>query len=151
MRSNIALFWILAAFFALAGAGYVLWYWFEDPTVFDGLWGGNQREGFWVGVIGFALSSLLAILIAFFLAINHRRQKGRALPEDRLDADIDDGDPELGHFSPWSWWPIVLAFAAGLMFLGLAIGVWLMLYAVPILLVSLIGWTYEYTRGNFSH
>ncbi len=151
MRSNIVIFWLLSAFFLFAGALYVGWSYFEDPNVFNDLWGGTHREGFWVGTIAFLLSSILAAFIAFFLWLNYRRQAGQQLPEDRLDADIDDGDSELGHFSPWSWWPIVLAFAAGLMFLGLAVGAWLMLYSVPILVVALVGWVFEYTRGNFAH
>ena len=54
------------------------------------------------------------MLIAFYLGRVHRAQGGE-LPEDRLDANIDDGDAEQGHFSPWSWWPIMLASAAALM------------------------------------
>ena len=50
---------------------------------------------------------------------------GSVWPEDRLDASIDDGDPELGHFSPWSWWPLILAISATLGFLGFAVGVWI--------------------------
>ena len=50
------------------------------------------------------LSGALSVLIAFYLARIHKRQGGE-LPEDRLDANIDDGDAEQGHFSPWSWWP----------------------------------------------
>ena len=51
----------------------------------------------------------------------HKAQGGE-LPEDILTADIDDGDPELGEFSPWSWWPIVLALSAAIVFIGLAVG-----------------------------
>ncbi|WEK62914.1 MAG: cytochrome c oxidase subunit 4 [Candidatus Microbacterium colombiense] len=35
---------------------------------------------------------------------------------------MDDGDPELGEFSPWSWWPIVLAGSAAVFVVGLAVG-----------------------------
>ncbi len=36
------------------------------------------------------------------------------------------------------------------MFLGLAVGIWLMFIGAPIVLVSVIGWYYEYYRGNFA-
>ena len=62
----------------------------------------------------------------------------------------DDGDAELGFFSPCSWWPLVLAFAIGLSFLGLAVGFWLTFCAVGLVLVALVGWVYEYYRGNFA-
>ena len=72
------------------------------------------------------MSAILSAFIAFYLGRVHKAQ-GAELPEDRLDANIDDGDAELGFFSPWSWWPIVLAAGAALAFLGLAIGFWLSL------------------------
>jgi uncharacterized membrane protein len=139
MRANAILFWILAAFFALAAAIYVFW------TAVDDLIPGIE----WVGTVAMSLSALLSAFIAFYLGRVHRAQ-GAELPEDRLDANIDDGDAELGFFSPWSWWPIMLAAAAALLFLGLAIGFWISYIAVPLGLISLIGWVYEYYRGNFA-
>lgn len=78
------------------------------------------------------------------------KEQGGELPEDRLDANIDDGDAELGFFSPWSWWPIVLAGGAALAFLGLAVGFWITFIAVPLALIGLVGWVFEYYRGNFA-
>ena len=72
---------------------------------------------------GMLLAAILSAFIAFYVGRSHAAQGGE-LPEDRLDANIDDGDPELGHFSPWSWWPVSLAFGAGLVILGLAVGFW---------------------------
>ncbi len=78
-----------------------------------------------------------------------KKNLGGVLPEDRLDAEIDDGDPEIGFFSPWSWWPVFLAGGIALATVGLAVGVWFSLYAIPLVLVGLVGWTYEYYRGYF--
>jgi hypothetical protein len=139
MNANIKLYWILAVFFALLAAVYVVW------SLLDPLQG--QIE--WVGTFGIALSGVLVAFVAFYLAKVHDAQGG-ALPEDRLDANIDDGDPELGFYSPWSWWPIMLAASAALLFLGLAAGFWISYIAIGLGIISLVGWVYEYYRGLFA-
>lgn len=136
MKTNLNVFWILFGFFALLTAAYTVW------SIID------TTEVEWVGTIAIGLSAVLSAFIAFYLQLVNR-STGGLLPEDRLDADIDDGDPELGHFSPWSWWPMVLAASVGLVFLGLATGIWIVFYAVPLALLGLVGWVYEYYRGNF--
>ena len=136
MKTNIVVLWVLTVYFFILAAIYTVW------AIIDT----NQIE--WVGTLAIALSGALTVFIAFFLQVVQKNQGGE-LPEDRLDADIDDGDPELGFFSPWSWWPIFLAGGAGLVIVGLAVGVWVALYAIPLVLVGLVGWTYEYYRGYF--
>ena len=139
MRANVILFWILAAFFTLVSAIYIFW------TIVD-----EREPGVeWVGLVALSLCAVLSAFIAFYLGRVHREQ-GAELPEDRLDANIDDGDAELGFFSPWSWWPIMLAGSAALFFLGLAVGFWIAFIALPLGILSLVGWVYEYYRGNFA-
>ncbi|MRX42549.1 cytochrome c oxidase subunit 4 [Agromyces kandeliae] len=139
MRANVILFWVLTGFFALSAAVYIFW------TTID-----EREPGVeWVGLVAISLSGVLSAFIAFYLGRVHKEQGGE-LPEDRLDANIDDGDAELGFFSPWSWWPIMLAGSAALAFLGLAVGVWISFLAIGPALVSLVGWVYEYYRGNFA-
>jgi hypothetical protein len=137
MRTNLRMFWILAGFFFFAAALYTVW----------SLLASGHVE--WVGTIAIALSGILAVLIAFYLLLVIRSQGGE-LPEDRLDANIDDGEAEQGHFSPWSWWPIVLAASSAVVVLGLAIGPWLSFIGVGVLLVAIVGWVYEYYRGYFA-
>lgn len=139
MKSNVVMLTVMAAYFALTTVVYIIW----------NILAGTGFEP--VGTIALLLSTVLAGFIGFFLNMVNRSQGGILLPEDRPDADIDDADPELGHFSPWSWWPLVLGFSVGLVFLGLAVGFWLIFLAVPFVLVALTGWTYEYYRGNFGH
>ncbi|MBX0298966.1 cytochrome c oxidase subunit 4 [Cryobacterium sp. 1639] len=139
MKANISLYWILAVFFALLAAVYVVW------GLLDPLQGSIE----WVGTFGIALSGVLVAFVAFYLDKVHKAQGGE-LPEDLLDANIDDGDPELGFFSPWSWWPIMLAASAALLFLGLAVGFWISYIAVGVGVISLVGWIYEYYRGLFA-
>jgi hypothetical protein len=137
VRANATLFWILAAFFFLADVIYIVW----------SLVSTGHVE--WVGTVAIGLTGLLGTLIAFYLTRVHLATGG-VLPEDRLDADIDDGDAEQGFFSPWSWWPMFLGFGAALVFLGLAIGVWVAVIGVPIAIIALVGWIYEYYRGYFA-
>jgi hypothetical protein len=146
VRANYVLFLILAVFFLLADALYFFWSIAAPTRPVENWYDGIE----WVGTVGIALSAILSSLISFYLRLSHRGQGGE-LPEDRADAEIDDGEAEQGFFSPWSWWPIMLALSAGLVFGGLAVGIWISIIGVGVLVVSLIGWQYEYYRGYFAH
>jgi len=137
MKTNIVVFSILAIYFGLLATVYTVW-----SLIADG-----AME--WTGSLAITLSGVLCLLIAFFLQIQFKNQGGE-LPEDRLEANIDDGDAELGFFSPWSWWPVTLAAGAAIAFAGLAVGFWVALYGLPLILIGLVGWSYEYYRGYFA-
>ena len=137
MRVNINILWVLSAFFAFACAAYSTW----------AILAYGQVEP--VGSIGIGLVCVMSVFIAFYLQRSFKAQGG-PLPEDRLDASIDDGDPELGHFSPWSWWPLVLAISATLGFLGIAVGVWIAAIGGAVFIIAIVGWVYEYYRGYFA-
>jgi hypothetical protein len=145
MGTNARLFWILAGFFFAADIAYILW----SLLVSARPAASAPPEVEWVGAVAIGLTGALSALIGFYLWRVHKGQRGE-LPEDRLDANIDDGDAEQGHFSPWSWWPIVLATAAALTFLGIAIGPWISFIGVSIFLIAIVGWVYEYYRGYFA-
>ncbi|WP_165064946.1 aa3-type cytochrome oxidase subunit IV [Marisediminicola senii] len=103
-----------------------------------------------VGVITVGLCAVLCLLLAFYFGRLVKSVGGDLLAEDRLDANIDDGDSELGLFSPWSWWPILLAAASTILILGLSVSAWIAIIALPILILCLIGWFFEYYRGYFA-
>lgn len=103
----------------------------------------------WVGSIALLFLAFMGGLIAFYVQRVHKAQGGE-LPEDTPTADIDDGDPEIGEFSPWSWWPIVLAFSAGIAIIGLAVGTWMVPIGLAVFVVAIVGWVYEYYRGYFA-
>ena len=148
MRANTILFAILAAFFFLADGIYIVWSIIDPQHPVDP---GEWWDGIeWVGAIAMLLSGLLAGFIAFYIGVSSRGQGG-LLPEDRLDAEIDDGEAEQGFFSPWSWWPIMMALSGSLVVTGLAIGIWIAIIGGAVLVVSVIGWQYEYYRGYFAH
>ena len=139
MKSNITIFAIVAVYFLVIGTVYTAW-----NLIVHG-----YLE--WAGTVVIYGSGALSILIMVYLWLVQRKQGG-VLVEDRPDSDIDDGDPELGEFSPWSWWPLFLAFGAALVVLGLCIGAnfWLSFLTAPLVLVGVVGWIYEYYRGNFA-
>lgn len=144
MRSNVGIWWIISVFFAFAGTLYTVWNILDHSDV---VW---YHAIEWVGTVALYFTAIMAALIAFYLGRVHKAQGGD-LPEDILTSEIDDGEPEMGHFSPWSWWPIVLAFAAALGMLGLAVGSWMMPIGLGVFLVAIVGWVYEYYRGYHAH
>lgn len=143
MKTNVNLWWILTWFFLVVAVIYTGWNILARP---DLAW---YTAIEWVGTVTLLFTSAMAALIAFYVHRVHRAQGGE-LPEDVLTADIDDGDPELGEFSPWSWWPLVLAFSAALFILGLAVGQFLLPIGAAVFVVAIVGWVYEYYRGYFA-
>jgi hypothetical protein len=140
MRTSATLFWVITVFFFASAIAYTVWSWFYYPH--------HALEP--VGTVALTLTGVLGAFIAFFLARTHATQNGVELPEDRLDANIDDGDPELGHFSPWSWWPFMLGLSVAIGALGIAVGWWIVPIGGGLAVVSLVGWVYEYYRGYFA-
>ena len=131
MRIEGALFALGFVFFsAIAG---IYWYLSRDE----------------IGTTALALTGALAFLIAFYALYTSKRVYPR--PEDRLIAEIDEADPEYGFFSPHSWWPLVVAFSAMLIVFGLIFAVWLIVLGISVLLIGLVGWLFEYYRGEFAH
>lgn len=139
MRSNIVVWWVITAFFATMSGIYTVWSLVDE----------YHRRVEWVGTVALLFVAFMGAMIALYLRKTYKAQGGE-LPEDVLTADIDDGDPELGEFSPWSWWPLVLAGAAGVFMIGLAVGQFLLPIGVAIFVVAIVGWVYEYYRGHFA-
>ena len=139
MKSNIVIFGILTAYFLIVGSMYTIWNLITHGYIE------------WAGTTAILLSGGLTAMISVYIWLVQKKQGG-VLVEDRQDTDIDDGDPEIGEFSPWSWWPIVLAFSLSLFILGLCIGFnfWLTFLSLPVVLIAVVGWVYEYYRGHFA-
>lgn len=102
-----------------------------------------------VGVVAIVLSAGLSLLIGFYLWWTSRRIDPR--PEDDPTADISEGAGELGQFAPYSWWPLPLGLAGAMIFAGFAIGIWLSLIGLGLGAISLVGWVYEFYRGEHAH
>jgi hypothetical protein len=121
----------------LADIAYAVWTYIDQGAVEP------------IGTAAMALLVILAIFIAFYLYSGMRRTA--PLPEDRLDANIEDGAGEVGFFSPWSWWPFMIGAAAAVAFAGLAVGWWLFIVAAPFALVGVVGFVFEYDRFAHAH
>ena len=135
MRVEALIFLGLTVFFMIAAIVY-------------GVLAGTKEP---VGIVGFALSAGLSFIIGSFLWFSSRRLED-IRPEDNADADVADGAGDLGFFSPGSYWPFGLAFAAAV--LGIATAfllVWLMVIAVGFLLVTICGLLFEYHRRPRTH
>ena len=132
MKIEYSLFIGMAFFFGLLGIIYG--------------WLSNWEA---VGSAGLLLLAGLAAVIGSYLWVTARRIDAR--PEDDPYARSSESAGEQGFFSPWSWWPLPLAIAGAVCFLGLAIGWWLFYIGVGIGAVSLVGWVYEYSRGQHAH
>jgi hypothetical protein len=115
------------------GADIVYWYTSQDPT----------------GTAALALAVGLAILAGFYILFTGRRLPPR--PEDNPEGEIVEGTGEIGFFSPHSWWPLFLGLACAVLALGFAVGWWLVLIGLLLVVFCSIGFVFEYYRGLFSH
>jgi hypothetical protein len=138
MKFNGNLFWFLAAFYGIDTAGYVIWNF-------------NTYDGYFepIGTAALGMLVAMSVFLAFYIQFTEKRQG--SVPEDRLDANIEDGDSEIGYFAPWSWWPFFLGLFVALAFAALAVGWWLFFIAFPLALVALIGFVFERSRGQNAH
>jgi len=101
-----------------------------------------------IGTTALAMTGGLAFLVAFYSLYTAKRVYPR--PEDRLDAEVEEADPEYGFFSPHSWWPLPVGLGAMLTAWGFIFAVWLIVLGVAVLMLGLIGWLFEYYRGSFA-
>ncbi|MCJ1681417.1 cytochrome c oxidase subunit 4 [Streptomyces sp. APSN-46.1] len=99
-----------------------------------------------VGTTALFLAFGLSVMIGYYLAFTAKRVDEMA--QDNLEADVADEAGELGFFSPHSWQPLSLAIGGAFAFMGVIFGWWLMYFSLPVILIGLWGWVYEYYRGE---
>jgi hypothetical protein len=102
-----------------------------------------------VGTVGIPLVGGLVGMIGAYFALLARRIDAR--PEDDPLGEIEQGAGDQGVYSPWSWWPLAIAAAAAIVFAGLAIGWWLVYVGVVVGVIALVGWVFEFSRGQHAH
>ncbi len=124
-------------FYALVGVVYGFWTKAVDGTI-D-----------WIGTTVLVFTALMAFLIGFYFNFTAKRIGN--LPEDDLNADQDDADPDYGFFSPHSWWPMAVAGSVAIVAYGWVFAAWLVALGVVSLLLSVVGFVFEYYRGDHAH
>jgi hypothetical protein len=111
------------------------------------IWSAQQGTAELIGVVCLILSGGLCGIVGSYLGFVARRIDPR--PEDRADAEIADGAGDLGFFSPGSYWPIGIAFAAAVEGLAMAFWQpWLIATGVVLILVTVSGLLFEYYIGQ---
>jgi hypothetical protein len=104
----------------------------------------------WTGASALVMTFLLTTMVSVYLYFHATRMDPR--PEDRKDAEIADGAGELGFFPPYSWWPLWTALALGSVVFAVASGAWwLVIIGFVLGAVALVGWIFEYYRGEHAH
>jgi hypothetical protein len=136
MKTNTRIFTLLTFFYILVAAVYGYW-----SNLVDGE----------IEVIGFAAIGMLVFLSGFLAFYLGKTAKGFTGPEDLPDANIEDGEAEVGFYAPWSWWPVMLGIGGALCFTSLAIGWWMFAIGFPLAIVALIGFVFEHSRGLHAH
>jgi hypothetical protein len=122
--------WMFAGFAAfMLAAAVVYGWWSKEPA----------------GTTALFLAFGLSTMIAFYLGFTANRADTGAM--DNEQADVADDAGELGFFSPHSWQPLMLASGGALAFMGIIFGWWLMFFSLPVILLGIFGWVFEYYRG----
>lgn len=98
------------------------------------------------GTTALFLAFGLSIMIGYYLAFTAKRVD--AMAQDNKEADVADEAGDVGFFAPHSWQPLSLAIGGAFAFLAVAIGWWLLFFSLPLLLIGLFGWVFEYYRGE---
>jgi hypothetical protein len=122
------------------------WKMFLGLAVFYAVLAGvyNRLSSEIVGSAALALSGGLAALIAFYLWYTSKRVGLQ--PQDNDEGEIYEGAGEVGFFSPGSWWPLAVAATSIIVGLGLILGWWLTVIGIGLLVASIVGFTFEYSR-----
>jgi hypothetical protein len=136
MKSEYRVFGIVTLFLFVAAAVYWWWTAVTLPHGVD-----------FIGSIALILSGLLCAMCGGYFWFVSRRIEPR--PEDRDDAEIQEGAGEIGFFSPGSYWPFGLAVAALTAGIGMVYWMWwLIAIGLIALLVATGGLLFEYYTGS---
>lgn len=110
----------------------------------------SERGGDWTGTSALVMTTLLCAMIALYLGFHAKRMDAR--PEDLQDAEIADGAGELGFFPPFSWWPLWCALSLSTIVFALAVlAWWLFIIGLTLGAIALVGWIFEFYRGEHAH
>lgn len=99
----------------------------------------NEDTGTACLLFGFAAYALIG---AYFF-LQWRRRKGIPRPEDRDDAEMADGEGEIGFFPAASIWPAAIGLGAIFLGVGLIYGVWYLVIGFVFVFGGVAGFVVE--------
>ncbi len=140
MKTNTNIFILLTFFYLVVAIAYGYWSWLASPE--------DNKHFEVIGTAAIGMLVFLSGFIAFYFGKAARNYTG---PEDMPEANIEDGDAEMGFFAPWSWWPLALGIGSAICFTSLAVGWWLFAIGFPLAIIALIGFVFEHSRGQHAH
>lgn len=129
MKATEIISWLIGLFATAMGTWYGIWTEWQEP----------------LGPTGLYFGAALGYMLGFYLHMTAKKHPGD--PADNPLADVGDVSGDYGYFTPYSWWPLWLALAAALMFLGLAAGWWIVPIGAFLGIPALIGWVFEHYKG----
>lgn len=141
MKTQAYLFMGISTFFGLVATLYVYWA-YQDHGAID-----------WTGATALVFGIGFGWMMGFWLLQSARRSEHfHGLPaEERLDGEIAENAGEYGFFSPHSWWPMFVAMSVVCTAIGVAIGWWMVFLGFLAIILTVIGWVFEYYRKEFEH
>ncbi|WP_354639772.1 cytochrome c oxidase subunit 4 [Kitasatospora camelliae] len=98
------------------------------------------------GTTALFLAFGLCAFIGYYLGFTAKRVDTGA--GDNPEAEVADDAGEVGFFAPHSWQPLSLAIGGAMAFMGVIFGWWLLYWSIPIILIGLYGWVFEFYRGE---
>jgi len=140
VKTNTNIFILLTFFYLVVAIAYGYWSWLASPE--------DNKHFEVIGTAAIGMLVFLSGFIAFYFGKAARNYTG---PEDMPEANIEDGDAEMGFFAPWSWWPLALGIGSAICFTSLAVGWWLFAIGFPLAIIALIGFVFEHSRGQHAH
>jgi Cytochrome c oxidase subunit IV len=125
MRDEWVLALCTAVFLAITGVIYWVWSGEVSGTVM-----------LFFGGVAYAL--LFAFMFLVFM-----RRKRIPRPEDRKDAEIEDGEGEIAYFPANSIWPVAMGTGAIALAIGAAYGKWFWAIGGVLMIGALIGFAVD--------
>lgn len=98
-----------------------------------------------VGTVALFLTAMLSAMVGFYLIVTASRLPDQ--PEDLLNGEIWEADPDYGFYSPHSWAPLLVGVSAAITFAGLAFAAWIVAAGAVLVVMSSAYWVFEYYQG----
>ena len=98
-----------------------------------------------VGPVGLFLAAGLGLMVAFYFWLTGKRIGYR--PDDNPLGEIAEQEGQYGEFAPHSWCPLWLGLTSAIIFMGLAVGWWIVAIGAFFAVFALIGWVFEFYKG----